>query len=145
VIDPNQDYWEVRKIIGREDVDGVLHYLVDLVPGTLAPDTGGGVSSTPLPTVILPATHVNCARLLHPPRHRHLVVAQSVMAMELARDTRDDARGDAVAKQNGYMLRSRAPLKEASIRSVFNGVLTLKETLHQYHDCPCALYLHNMS
>jgi len=42
VIDPNQDYWEVRKIIGREDVDGVLHYLVDLVPGTLAPDTGGG-------------------------------------------------------------------------------------------------------
>lgn len=31
MIDANQD-WEVRRIIGKEDVDGVLHYLVDLYP-----------------------------------------------------------------------------------------------------------------
>jgi hypothetical protein len=36
VIDANQD-WEVRKIIGREDVDGVLHYLVEWCP-TLEPE-----------------------------------------------------------------------------------------------------------
>jgi hypothetical protein len=35
VINANQD-WEVRKIIGREDVDGVLHYLVEWCP-TLEP------------------------------------------------------------------------------------------------------------
>jgi hypothetical protein len=36
VIDDNQD-WEVCKIIGKEDVDGVLHYLVDWSP-TLVPE-----------------------------------------------------------------------------------------------------------
>jgi len=35
-IDDNQD-WEVRKIIGKEDVDGVRHYLVDWSP-TLVPE-----------------------------------------------------------------------------------------------------------
>jgi hypothetical protein len=35
VIDDNQD-WEARKIIGKEDVDGVLHYLVEWCP-TLVP------------------------------------------------------------------------------------------------------------
>jgi hypothetical protein len=34
--DDNQD-WEVRKIIGREHVDGVLHYLVEWCP-TLEPE-----------------------------------------------------------------------------------------------------------
>jgi hypothetical protein len=34
--DANQD-WEVRKIIGREHVDGVLHYLVEWCP-TLEPE-----------------------------------------------------------------------------------------------------------
>ena len=34
--DDNQD-WEVRKIIGKEDIDGVLHYLVDWSP-TLVPE-----------------------------------------------------------------------------------------------------------
>jgi len=36
VIDANQD-WEVRRIIGKEDIDGVLHYLVEWSP-TLAPE-----------------------------------------------------------------------------------------------------------
>jgi hypothetical protein len=36
VIDANQE-WEVRKVIGREDVDGVLHYLVEWSP-TLEPE-----------------------------------------------------------------------------------------------------------
>ncbi|CAG8977704.1 hypothetical protein HYALB_00008731 [Hymenoscyphus albidus] len=36
VIDDNQD-WEVRQIIGKEDVDGVTHYLVDWNP-TLLPE-----------------------------------------------------------------------------------------------------------
>ena len=34
--DANKD-WEVRKIIGREHVDGVLHYLVEWYP-TLEPE-----------------------------------------------------------------------------------------------------------
>jgi hypothetical protein len=36
VIDADRD-WEVRKIIGKENVDGVLHYLVDWYP-TLQPE-----------------------------------------------------------------------------------------------------------
>jgi hypothetical protein len=36
VIDTNRD-WEVRKIIGREDVDGVPHYMVEWSP-TLEPE-----------------------------------------------------------------------------------------------------------
>jgi hypothetical protein len=36
VIDADRD-WEVRQIIGKEDVDGVLHYLVDWYP-TLLPE-----------------------------------------------------------------------------------------------------------
>jgi len=35
-LDDNQD-WEVRKITGKEDIDGVLHYLVDWSP-TLVPE-----------------------------------------------------------------------------------------------------------
>ena len=36
VIDADRD-WEVRQIIGKEDIDGVLHYLVDWYP-TLLPE-----------------------------------------------------------------------------------------------------------
>ena len=36
VIDADQD-WEVRQIIGKEDIDGVLHYMVDWHP-TLMPE-----------------------------------------------------------------------------------------------------------
>jgi hypothetical protein len=36
VIDPSED-WEVRKIIGKEYVDGILHYLVEWCP-TLEPE-----------------------------------------------------------------------------------------------------------
>jgi hypothetical protein len=36
MIDANQE-WEARKIIGKEDVDGVLHYLVEWCP-TLEPE-----------------------------------------------------------------------------------------------------------
>ncbi|KUJ06153.1 uncharacterized protein LY89DRAFT_436873 [Mollisia scopiformis] len=36
IIDTDQD-WEVRGIIGREDIDGVLHYMVDWHP-TLLPE-----------------------------------------------------------------------------------------------------------
>jgi hypothetical protein len=39
-IDDNQD-WEVRKIIGKEDVKGVVHYLVEWCP-TLVPENSLG-------------------------------------------------------------------------------------------------------
>ena len=42
LIDADSD-WEVRQIIGREDVDGVLHYLVDWVPTLLPKHSLGGL------------------------------------------------------------------------------------------------------
>lgn len=41
--DANQD-WEVRQIIGREDVDGMLHYMVDWRP-TLVPEHALGYAN----------------------------------------------------------------------------------------------------